>query len=793
MPGHEEQAVQAARDMLRRSRLLTAATAATALIVQQNLAEAKASLGTSLPALHEALLTSPAGRRYAAAAPLGSSLSWALSFASQDLRVDDPPKSQLHVCRLDAEGASPLAASLPADGGTSITASPQHGLELRQFAVEGGKKLAVEVWLSSGVRVARRVVNDVGVKVLAPGVFGRPHFSPSGSVIAWAAERLPAGAEAAGYWPKGLPTAGAEEIAAPEVLEGKYSLADARSTGEALLVHSSVLVVWDWRRDELRVLKPEEFLDPSSLGREGVAVAAHPIFDGSDEGLIFGCHLLPPWRPGISACLNRPTRLYHLHLPRPPLLPEAEDAPTTTAASPMAVCLTPDVYFAHFPRLSPDGRTLAFAARSSRFAGHSTTFDLRTMPWPRPTPSDAPVPVSQVLLGATAPVEVAAAAAGTVFPGWCGFHDELGSLAWLNASTLVFNSIAGARKAAYTLQLPRETGSMPTTAAGAASAALTPTPLRPPSWDGGSVELIGTHGGVAVLTASSLRSPPTVWARSNAPAGERWQRLVDTAALINDGLYWPSPPAAPTATANPLALAEASLSAVRGARLERVSLDPASGGAEAIVLLPQPLAGSAPSSVVRGRPWVLRPHGGPHSACVDAFNVEIALLLASGIAVILPNYRGSLGYGAAFAEALLGRVGEMDVADCAALTRAALAAFPDELDPGKGAVYGGSHGGFLTAWLLGSEEHNRLYSCGVLWNPVVDLAGMACATDIPEWVAAEGLGSPDDFQWPLTLDQVRARHAPPTPRPTPTPPPRAAAAAPSASWTPTFPHPMLSR
>jgi len=157
-------------------------------------------------------------------------------------------------------------------------------------------------------------------------------------------------------------------------------------------------------------------------------------------------------------------------------------------------------------------------------------------------------------------------------------------------------------------------------------------------------------------------------------------------------------------------------------------------------------------------PWVLHPHGGPHSTGLDSFSVQLALLVASGVAVIIPNYRGSLGYGAAFAQALPGHVGEMDVADCAALTRRALDAFSTELDPERGAVYGGSHGGFLTAWLLGAAEHKALYSCGVLWNPVVDLPAMFGATDIPEWVVAEALGSKEDVRWPLSTAEVAELH-----------------------------------
>jgi hypothetical protein len=409
-----------------------------------------------LPTLHEALITSPTNRRFASASPL-SGTSWALSFSAQDLRVDDAPSTHSHLFSFEeTDGTASLVATFAVDSSTT-TSSPRHGLEFRQVAVDGSKKLAVEVWLSSGGRLARRVVDGVGPKVLPPGVFGKPQFSSSGSRIAWTAERLPAGTDAVGYWPK---AGGAASMSSePRVLDGKFALSDARTTGEALLVHSSVLVVWDWRTDELAVITPESVLPAGSLPREGVAIAAHPIFDGSDSGLIFGCHLLPPWRPGLSACLNRPTKLFHLSEPlhaarlskapanAPAAAPAAAAAPSAPLGgpAPTAICLTPSLYFAHFPRLSPDGRTLAFAARADRFAGHATTVDLRLMAWPpaslETTDDQATLatlsPDMKVLLHAEAEVDVAAVGAGEAFGGWSGFHDELASLTWQNSGTVV--------------------------------------------------------------------------------------------------------------------------------------------------------------------------------------------------------------------------------------------------------------------------------------------------------------------------------------------------------------------
>lgn len=131
------------------------------------------------------------------------------------------------------------------------------------------------------------------------------------------------------------------------------------------------------------------------------------------------------------------------------------------------------------------------------------------------------------------------------------------------------------------------------------------------------------------------------------------------------------------------------------------------------------------------------------------------MLLARGIALLLPNYRGSLSFGDDFVRALGGEAGKRDVDDCAELTRAALDAHSAALDPARVCAFGGSHGGFLAGWLAGHPRHRSLFRAAALWNPVIDVGAMLGATDIPEWCAAEGLGRGWRFGgaggvWPLS-------------------------------------------
>ena len=152
---------------------------------------------------------------------------------------------------------------------------------------------------------------------------------------------------------------------------------------------------------------------------------------------------------------------------------------------------------------------------------------------------------------------------------------------------------------------------------------------------------------------------------------------------------------------------------------------------EAVLLLPK-ARHSAPWPV----PLVVVPHGGPHSAFAGHFHARNALLCGHlRMALLLVNYRGSTGFGRASLRSLPGRIGAQDVDDCLAALAAALAAAPSRVDGTRVAVVGGSHGGFLTAHLLGQRPGR--FRCAVTRNPACNLASMAGATDIPDWCFVE--------------------------------------------------------
>ncbi|VDO93828.1 unnamed protein product [Schistosoma mattheei] len=58
------------------------------------------------------------------------------------------------------------------------------------------------------------------------------------------------------------------------------------------------------------------------------------------------------------------------------------------------------------------------------------------------------------------------------------------------------------------------------------------------------------------------------------------------------------------------------------------------------------------------------PHGGPHAHSSASWSSIIAGFCSVGFACLLINYRGSLGYGNAFVQDLIGYISEKDVSDC---------------------------------------------------------------------------------------------------------------------------------
>ncbi len=97
-------------------------------------------------------------------------------------------------------------------------------------------------------------------------------------------------------------------------------------------------------------------------------------------------------------------------------------------------------------------------------------------------------------------------------------------------------------------------------------------------------------------------------------------------------------------------------------------------------------------------PLILQIHGGPYGKFSDTFNARNQIWAANGYAVLMPNPRGSTGYGNPFTVANLGDWGGKDFQDIMAGVDSVIAR--GLADPDKCVVMGGSYGGFMTFWTV---------------------------------------------------------------------------------------------
>ncbi|CAK5282043.1 unnamed protein product [Mycena citricolor] len=157
-----------------------------------------------------------------------------------------------------------------------------------------------------------------------------------------------------------------------------------------------------------------------------------------------------------------------------------------------------------------------------------------------------------------------------------------------------------------------------------------------------------------------------------------------------------------------------------------VIIIPERGGMQTVVMHPKKVGSTIP-------PCIHFIHGGPHGATATAFNAATVALAVGGYTVSQPNYHGSMGQGETFLRSLLGHCGELDVQDCIASTMYLVKLGLSSEGRGKQFVMGGSHGGFLTAHLIG--QFPDFFTAAVLRNPVITTEAMS--SDIPDWYANE--------------------------------------------------------
>jgi dipeptidyl aminopeptidase/acylaminoacyl peptidase len=170
-------------------------------------------------------------------------------------------------------------------------------------------------------------------------------------------------------------------------------------------------------------------------------------------------------------------------------------------------------------------------------------------------------------------------------------------------------------------------------------------------------------------------------------------------------------------------------------------------------LPPSYQAGDAPL------PTVLYFHGGPHNTVALAFNETMHVLASAGFAVIAVNFRGSTGFGAAFADSILRDWGTRELED--GLTIVDKLVEQGVVDPDRLGVYGGSYGGFMTNLALARTDR---FAAGVSYATISGLDTWAHITDHWESMDWDSGGAPwqipDYYRTHSPMTYVADIHAP---------------------------------
>ena len=136
-------------------------------------------------------------------------------------------------------------------------------------------------------------------------------------------------------------------------------------------------------------------------------------------------------------------------------------------------------------------------------------------------------------------------------------------------------------------------------------------------------------------------------------------------------------------------------------RPEMVSFK-ADDGATVRAIYYAPVSGTVSAPRGATPPAIVLAHGGPTSMAGRSLSMRVQFYTSRGFAVLDVDYAGSTGYGRAYRERLDGQWGIADVADCAAAAR--FLARRGLADPGRIAIAGGSAGGYTVLMALATTQ-----------------------------------------------------------------------------------------
>jgi dipeptidyl aminopeptidase/acylaminoacyl peptidase len=380
--------------------------------------------------------------------------------------------------------------------------------------------------------------------------------------------------------------------------------------------------------------------------------------------------------------------------------------------------------FVAYPRLSPDGRSLAWIA-----------WDFPAMPWDATRLYVADLAVS----GLVDRREIAGGADISVIePQWAAD----GTLTWISDESGFWNLYddRGGR-ARPILQREAEFGG-PLWTLGRSDYAVMDDRIVAAARDpaGEALMVIDRFAGSVAALPSGYAALSSLQALDETRIAAIAHSATQTAALVvidvatgeATVLRRPSPvslPSGAVSMAEPISFASA-------------------GGRTAHALFYPPVNAAFHAPDGEAPPLIVQAHGGPTAAASGAFNLGIQYWTSRGFALVDVDYGGSTGYGRAYRQLLDGAWGVVDVEDVIAAARSLAQA--GRVDPRRIAIHGGSAGGFT---VLAALAQSDVFSAGASFYGVADLEALARDTHKFESRYLDGLIGP----WPEAKAVYEAR------------------------------------
>lgn len=137
----------------------------------------------------------------------------------------------------------------------------------------------------------------------------------------------------------------------------------------------------------------------------------------------------------------------------------------------------------------------------------------------------------------------------------------------------------------------------------------------------------------------------------------------------------------------------------------------------------------------RQYPMLLEIHGGPFTAYGPVFSAEVQMYAAAGYIVVYANPRGSTSYGGEFGNLIHHNYPSQDYDDLMSVVDAAIAR--GNIDPERLFVTGGSGGGVLTAWIVGTTDR---FAAAMVQKPVINWTSFVLTSDATNFFAPYWFG-----------------------------------------------------